>query len=136
MLRCNINGKIKILILTGYSSKSATGPMFDMFRTSAFARSCCLTLSRTHWCSLLFEQRQQCQPNNHKPARYTTHSSTNKTYKYSHLLEKSNLTLCSDCATLAITLVGSFEAPLASKKSRTSKFVSAPTLPSKLWQSY
>jgi len=53
--------------------------------------------------------------------------------KYCHLLEKkANLTLYSDCATLAITLVGSFEAPLARKKSSTSKFVSAPALASKL----
>jgi len=55
-----------------------------------------------------------------------------KLIKYCHLLEKANLTLYSDCATLAITLVGSFEAPLARKKSRTSKFVSAPALASKL----
>jgi len=51
---------------------------------------------------------------------------------YCHLLQKANLTLYSDCCTLAITLVGSFEAPLARKKSRTSKFVSAPALASKL----
>ena len=44
MHRCNINWKIKILILIGYSSKSATGPMFNMFRASAFARSYCLLL--------------------------------------------------------------------------------------------
>jgi len=47
-------------------------------------------------------------------------------------IRKTNLTLYSDCATFAITLVGSFEAPLARKKSRTSKFVSAPALASKL----
>ena len=45
MHRCNINWKIKILILIGYSSKSATGPMFNMFRASAFARSYCLLLA-------------------------------------------------------------------------------------------
>ena len=44
MLRCNINWKIKMLILTGYSSKSVDDPMFNMFIASAFARSYYLTL--------------------------------------------------------------------------------------------
>lgn len=59
-------------------------------------------------------------------------NNSNKKMRNNIISKKKNTTLNSDGATGTRTRVGSFEAPLDRRKSSTSKFVSAPALPSNL----